>query len=67
MSIYIPSHRDGKPAAKATADKLIDIVDRLISRFPEKFARVQAVEDVHRNFKPGKSRWSWNGKRLGAL
>jgi membrane dipeptidase len=54
MSIYIPSDQDGKPKAKATADTLIDIVNRLISRFPEKFARVQSVDDVQRNFKAGK-------------
>ena len=54
MSIYIPSEQDGKPAAKATADKLIDIVERLVKQWPDKFAIPRSVDDVRRQVRAGK-------------
>jgi membrane dipeptidase len=68
MSIYIPAEQDGKPGAKATADKLIDIVERLVKRFPDKFAIPRSVDDVKRQVKQGKLSLAMgmeNGSGLG--
>ncbi len=53
MSIYIPvSYQDN--GAKRVADSLIDIVEGLVARAPDKFALARAPADVERNFGLGR-------------
>jgi len=46
MSIYTPSSLDGKAKATARADQLIDTVEAIVARSPEKFALVRSVSDI---------------------
>lgn len=48
MSIYVPAEHQTKGGAKALADELIDMVDALIARAPDKFARGHNIADVRR-------------------
>jgi membrane dipeptidase len=48
MSIYVSSSLDGTQAATARADLLIDTVEALAARAPEKFAIVRSVSDIRR-------------------
>ncbi|MCZ6871469.1 MAG: dipeptidase [Gammaproteobacteria bacterium] len=53
MSIYIPAGVDAAGEGMARAHALIDIVEDLVSRAPEKFALAYSVADVERNFDAG--------------
>ena len=55
MSIYVPSSFQKKApnAAKLMADTLIDIVEGLVKKNPEKFALAFRSKDVAENFKKG--------------
>ncbi len=54
MSIYLPADRQDTPgAAKALADSLIDLVEAIVNRAPEKFALARSPEDVRRNHDAG--------------
>ena len=50
MSIYIPSDRQETPgAARALADSLIDMVEEMARRAPDKFAIARSAADVRRH------------------
>lgn len=50
MSIYIPSDRQEIPgAAKALADSLIDMVEEMARRAPDKFAIARSAREVRRH------------------
>ncbi|MCB9275561.1 MAG: membrane dipeptidase [Lewinellaceae bacterium] len=52
MSIYIPaSYQDGR--AKMLADTLIDMVESIITAYPDKFAPGRSPDEVDSNFKKG--------------
>lgn len=53
MSIFIPAGVDAAGEGMARAHALIDIVEDLVSRAPEKFALAYSVADVERNFEAG--------------
>ncbi|WP_456427382.1 dipeptidase [Rhodocaloribacter sp.] len=54
MSIYLPAGLQDTPgASKALADSLIDMVEGLVARAPDKFALAVSVEDVRRNHEKG--------------
>ena len=54
MSIYIPSDRQETPgAAKALADSLIDMVEGIVERAPDKFAIALSPADVREHFDQG--------------
>lgn len=53
MSIYIPANKEGK-GAKALADVLIDQVEALVYRAPDKFSMARSASDIRDNFKAGK-------------
>ena len=54
MSIYIPSDRQETPgAAKALADSLIDLVEDITERAPDKFAIARSPADVREHFEQG--------------
>ncbi|MFC2084952.1 dipeptidase [Bacteroidota bacterium] len=53
MSIYIPPRFQGTPKAKASADTLIFIVEKLIKEHPDKLAKAFTPEDIEKNFKKG--------------
>lgn len=53
MSIYVAARFEGK-GAKAGADALIDLVNKIVENNPDKFALVDKVDDVYKNFKAGK-------------
>ncbi len=54
MSIYLPSRLQDTPgASKALADSLIDMVEGIAARAPDKFALAASVEDVRRNHEKG--------------
>lgn len=53
MSIYIPSEYETTGGAKALADTLIDMVEGLAARWPQKFAIARRPADVTRQFKRG--------------
>jgi membrane dipeptidase len=50
MSIYIPAKHQTEGGAKALADELIDMVEGLIAKAPDKFAPGHSVADVQRAF-----------------
>ncbi|HEX8438654.1 dipeptidase [Archangium sp.] len=55
MSIYVPAELQQQPgASKALADSLIDMVEKLAARSPEKFAMARSVEEARRNSQEGK-------------
>lgn len=54
MSIYTPATLDGTPEAKAHADRMIDIVERIAAESPNKFAVTKSVAEVETAFDQGK-------------
>ncbi len=54
MSIYTPAEYDGTPKAKAHAEEMIAIVERMVSEAPEKYTIAKTVADVEAAFKAGK-------------
>lgn len=53
MSIYIPAAKEGK-GAKALADTLIDQVEAIVYRSPEKFVIARTADDIRAAHKAGK-------------
>ncbi len=53
MSIYVAARFEGK-GAKAEADTLIKLVNQIVKSNPDKFALVDKIDDVYKNFKDGK-------------
>jgi len=55
MSIYIPSsYQKNSDSGKSYADSLINWVDLIAERLPDKFALVKTPSEVESNFKEGK-------------
>jgi membrane dipeptidase len=55
MSIYIPAHLQQTPgASKKLADALIDMMEKIARKSPEKFAMASSVEEAQRNTREGK-------------
>ncbi len=54
MSIYTPAEFDGTPKAKAHADAMIDIVERVVASAPEKFTIARTPGEVEAAFAAGK-------------
>lgn len=54
MSIYIPAHHEEEKTAKKLADSLIDMVEGMIEKHPDKFGSAVTPADVRRNFEAGK-------------
>jgi membrane dipeptidase len=54
MSIYTPSNLEGTGKSKPLADTLIDIVEGVVRRSPDKFVLVKSVADVGRYTGSGK-------------
>ena len=52
MSIYVPSEREGN-GAKALADTLIGLVERMTSTWPDKFAIARTPADIEGNVRRG--------------
>lgn len=52
MSIYVPSEREGH-GAKALADTLIQIVERMAATWPDQCALARSPEDVEANTRKG--------------
>jgi membrane dipeptidase len=53
MSIYVPASLDDSPQSTALAHKLIDYVEAIVGRAPDKFAIAKSVADVERQFEQG--------------
>ncbi|MGH1365091.1 MAG: dipeptidase [Calditrichia bacterium] len=53
MSIYIPASYQVKGGAKAYADSLIDMVEKVASTHPDKFAVAVSTDDIYAQFKRG--------------
>ena len=54
MSIYVPASYQEEGGAKEFADGLIEMVEGIAARHPDKFAMVSNVEDARRSFDDGK-------------
>jgi len=54
MSIYVPASLDNSDQSTRLADQLIDSVEAIVGRAPNKFALAHTVNDVERNFAEGK-------------
>jgi membrane dipeptidase len=52
-SVYVPSTMQGKEAVRATLEQ-IDIVHRMVRRWPETFEMAYTAADVERSFKAGR-------------
>jgi membrane dipeptidase len=50
MSIYVPASLDNSVASTKLANRLIDSVEAIVGRAPDKFAFAYSVADVKRNF-----------------
>ena len=53
MSIYIPASLDKSAESTALADKLIDYVEAIVGRAPDKFAIAKSADDVEKQFAQG--------------
>jgi membrane dipeptidase len=53
MSIYIPASYDNSDTSTKLAHKLIDSVEAIVGRAPDKFALAYSVADVEKNFENG--------------
>ncbi|GAB2696087.1 dipeptidase [Aliiglaciecola aliphaticivorans] len=53
MSIYIPASLDDSPKSTALAHKLIDYVEAIVGRAPDKFAIAKSPDDVKKQFAEG--------------
>ena len=54
MSIYIPAEIEAEGGdSKAVADKLIDSVEAIVNRAPDKFALAYSTDQINDNFKKG--------------
>jgi membrane dipeptidase len=54
MSIYIPASYQKTGGAKLLADSLIDMVNKITTDFPDKFAMASNTEEVKSHFESGK-------------
>lgn len=54
MSIYIPASKEKTGGGYLLANKLIDSMEALVGRAPDKFAMAYRVSDVQQQFKAGK-------------
>ena len=54
MSIYVPATLDGTHESTQRAHALIDHVEAIVGRAPDKFAIARSPDDVERHFKAGK-------------
>jgi membrane dipeptidase len=52
-SVYVPSTMQGKEAVRATLEQ-IDVVHRMVAKYPETFVRARTADDVERASKAGK-------------
>ncbi|WP_237067665.1 dipeptidase [Microbulbifer guangxiensis] len=53
MSIYTPAELEREGGAKAKADALIDLVEKMVAGAPDKFAIATSWEDVEQQFEQG--------------
>ena len=53
MSIYVPAEYEEKGGAKILADKLIDMVEKFQTDWPDKFAAAKSVAEVQAQFAKG--------------
>ena len=53
LSIYVPASLDNSDESTAVAHQLIDLVEAMVYRSPEKFAIAKSVADVTAQFKKG--------------
>ncbi|MFC3092689.1 membrane dipeptidase [Alteromonas sediminis] len=53
MSIYVPASLDNSPQSTQLAHQLIDSVEAIAARAPDKFAIAKTVSDVEEHFKAG--------------
>lgn len=53
MSIYIPASLDNSNISTKLADKLIDYVEAIVGRAPNKFAIAHSTQDVKQQFEKG--------------
>lgn len=53
MSIYVPADLDNSAASTALAHKLIDYVEAIVGRAPDKFAVATSPDEVEAQFKQG--------------
>ena len=54
MSVYIPSSYQETGGAKALADSLIDLVQSIVTTFPDHYALAGSPAEVVKNFREGK-------------
>ena len=57
LSIYVPASYETKGAAKAFADKLIDLVEALAASAPDKFVVARTPAEVREAHEKGRSRY----------
>ena len=53
MSIYVPASLDNSPQSTQLAHQLIDSVEAIVARAPDKFAIAKSVDDVKNQFAAG--------------
>jgi membrane dipeptidase len=54
MSIYVPASLDNSVQSTKLADQLIDSVEAIVARAPDKFAIAYSTSDVEKHFEQGK-------------
>ncbi|MEE4245263.1 MAG: dipeptidase [Kangiellaceae bacterium] len=54
MSIYVPAKLEAEGGSKQLADKLIDGVEAIVAKSPDKFALALSWNDIEKNFSEGK-------------
>lgn len=53
MSIYTPADLEAEGRSKEVAEKLIDLVNRIVDENPDKFALAMSPDDIEENFREG--------------
>jgi membrane dipeptidase len=54
MSIYTPASVETEGGSKELANRLIDMIEEIVQRAPDKFAIARSVSDVRRHFDQGR-------------
>lgn len=54
MAVYTPPEYEEKGGAKAFADEVIDLVEELARKWPDKFVLARSIEEIRRQFGSGR-------------
>jgi membrane dipeptidase len=54
MAVYVPPEYEETGGAKAYADETIDLIERLVRKWPDKFVMARSIAEIRRQFGSGR-------------